>query len=308
VPRLVPAFDLSFPSLSTHPDLPDRVAVALDEAGLAAVHEAGTDGEPVWRVFLTDPAQTDRVAAQLREAFAADGCHVVVLEVEDEDWAARTQAHLTHVRVGRLVVAPPWDVPAGLPHDTQLIVIPPSMGFGTGHHETTRLCLKLLQQLDLRKKRVVDIGTGSGVLAIAAVLLGAGSVEGIDCDEDALTSARQSVAVNGLTGRIRLRAADIHSDRTAAADVVTANLTGALLVAVAPALAALTDGGGSLILSGFQPIEAASVVDAFAPFARVESLIVDGDWHAAHLLRRGAERQMRTRDVPPYDGPTEGAR
>jgi ribosomal protein L11 methyltransferase len=285
VPRLVSALELSFPPLSTHPDLPDRVALVLDDVGLAAVHEGGSDDEPVWRVFLTDPAQTDRVGAQLRDEFAADGCRVAGVEIEDEDWAARTQAHLTHVRVGRLVVAPPWDIPQALSHDTQLIVIPPSMGFGTGHHETTRLCLKLLQELDLRKKRVVDVGTGSGVLAIAAVLLGAGSVEGIDHDEDALISARQSVAVNGLTGRIRLRAADIRSDRTAAADVVTANLTGALLVAVAPALASLTDGRGSLILSGFQPPEAASVLDAFAPFARAESLILDGEWHAAHLLR-----------------------
>jgi len=285
VPRLVPALELFFPPLSTHPDLTDRVAVALDAAGLAAVHEAGSDAEPLWRVFLADPARTGGVAAQLRDEFAADGCRVEVVEIEDVDWAARSQAHLTHVRVGRLVVAPPWDIPPGLPHDTQLIVIPPSMGFGTGHHETTRLCLALLQDLDLRSKRVVDVGTGSGVLAIAAVLLGAGSVEGIDFDEDALSSARQSVAVNGLDGRIRLRAADIRSDRTAVADVVTANLTGALLVAVAPALASLADGGGSLILSGFQPPEAASVLDAFAPFASVVSLIVDGDWHAAHLLR-----------------------
>jgi len=285
VPRLVPALELFFPPLSTHPDLPDRVAVALDGAGLAAVHEAGSDAEPLWRVFLTDPAGTSRVAAQLQDEFAADGCRVTQVEIEDEDWAARSQANLTHVRVGRLVVAPPWDIPPGLPHDTHLIVIPPSMGFGTGHHETTRLCLRLLQDLDLRGKRLVDVGTGSGVLAIAAVLLGAGSVEGIDYDEDALTSARESVAVNGLSGRIRLRAADIRSDRTAAADVVTANLTGALLVAVAPELASMADAGGSLILSGFQPPEAASVVDAFAPFATVASLIVDGEWHAAHLLR-----------------------
>ncbi len=285
MPRHVPALELFFPSLSTQPDLPDRVAAALDDAGLAAVHEAGSDAEPLWRVFLTDPSRTTAVAAQLLDEFAADGCRVAVVEIEDVDWAARSQAHLTHVRVGRLVVAPPWDVPQKLSHDTQLIVIPPSMGFGTGHHETTRLCLTLLQDVDLRGKRVVDVGTGSGVLAIAAVLLGAGNVEGIDYDEDALTSAHHSVAVNGLNGRIRLRAADIRTDQTAAADVVTANLTGALLVAVAPALASLADVAGSLILSGFQPPDAASVLDAFAPFASVASLIVDGDWHAAHLIR-----------------------
>lgn len=287
--RFVPALELSFPPLSTHPDLTDRVAVVLDDAGLAAVHERGSDVEPLWRVFLADPSQTARVADRLREQFAADGCRVAVVEIEDEDWAARTQAHLRHVAVGRLVVAPPWDIPS-LSADRQLIVIPPSMGFGTGHHETTRLCLRLLQDLDLKRKRVVDVGTGSGVLAIAALLLGAADVEGIDHDEDALTSARQSVAVNGLTGRIRLRAADIRTARMAAADVVTANLTGALLVSVAPALASLADARGSLILSGFQPHEAEAVVEAFSPYASVASLVLDGEWHAAHLLRTSHRR------------------
>ncbi len=89
MPRLVPALELLFPPLSTHPDLPDRVAVALDGAGLAAVHEAGSDDEPLWRVFLTDPAGTSRVAAQLQDEFAADGCRVTLVEIEDEDWAAR---------------------------------------------------------------------------------------------------------------------------------------------------------------------------------------------------------------------------
>lgn len=285
MPRLVSALELSFPPIATHPDLTDRVAVALDDAGLAAVHERGPDVEPVWRVFLADPSQTVRVADQLRTRFAPDGCRVAVVEIEDEDWAARTQAHLRHVAVGGLVVAPPWDIPSPLSADRQLIVIPPSMGFGTGHHETTRLCLRVLQDLDLKRKRVVDVGTGSGVLAIAAFLLGATDVEGIDYDEDALTSARQSVAVNGLTGRIRLRAADIRTARMAAADVVTANLTGALLVSVAPALASIVDGGGSLILSGFQPHEAEAVVEAFSPYATVASIVLDGEWHAAHLLR-----------------------
>ena len=133
------------------------LAASLD--GLARVYQAQgrlSEAEPLWRVVLADPLQTDRVAGELRDRFAGDGCRVVVVEIEDEDWAARTQAHLTHIVVGRLVVAPPWDIPS-LPSDSQLIVIPPSMGFGTGHHETTRLCLRLLQELDLTRKRVVDV-------------------------------------------------------------------------------------------------------------------------------------------------------
>ena len=85
--------------------------------------------------------------------------------------------------------------------------------------------------LDLEGRRVVDLGTGSGVLAIAAHLLGAREVEGLDVDEDALVSARESLALNGLTGRVALRRADLRTDRIEPADVILASLTGALLVA-----------------------------------------------------------------------------
>jgi ribosomal protein L11 methyltransferase len=285
VPRQVHALDIHFPPLAPYPDLPDLVAAALDDSGVAAVHETGADDQPRWRVFVSDPSQLARIAAELNAGFAHQGCRADIVEIEDEDWASRTQAHLTHVTIDRLVVAPPWDVPPQISPDAHLIVIPPSMGFGTGHHETTRLCLRLLQQLDLRKKRVLDVGTGSGVLAIAALLLGAANVEGIDCDEDALASARQSLAVNGLTGRIRFRAGDFRVEQTAAADVVTANLTGGLLTAAAPALASLVPDGGTWILSGFQRHETPTVLEVFAPYARLQRQASEGDWDAVVLLR-----------------------
>jgi ribosomal protein L11 methyltransferase len=292
VPRLVSALALRFPSIQAHPDLPDRVTVALDEIGVAAVHELGSDDEPTWHVFLAN--QADLLAAQqrLQAQFASQGCRAEVVEIADEDWAARTQAHLTHVTVGRLVVAPPWDVPHRIPPDVHVIVIPPSMGFGTGHHETTRLCLRLLQQWPLDGKRVLDVGTGSGVLAIAARLLGAGDVEAIDYDEDAIVAARESLSINGMAGQVSVRTADLRADSLRPADVLIANLTGALLVDQAARLVDLTAEGGALILSGFQTSEGPDVLAAFAPLVSAvdQDRLREGEWEAVRLLRTPTSR------------------
>ena len=176
---------------------------------------------------FTTAAERDRAAAGLRAAIRRTS-RIEPLDVPDEDWAARSQASLRAVHVGRLIVAPPWDAPV-------TIVVQPSMGFGTGHHATTRLCLAALQQLDLRGSTVIDVGTGSGVLAIAASLLGAANVIGIDDDADAVSAARDNLALNPRA-RVTLQVGDLRQAAPANADVVLANLTGALLVSAADRL------------------------------------------------------------------------
>jgi ribosomal protein L11 methyltransferase len=285
VPRLVHALAFHFPPLLPGADLPGLVAAALDDLGPSAVHESGSDVEPTWRIFLADAARLDDSAADLSAAFGPAGCRVEIVAIEDEDWAARTQAHLTRITVGAITVAPPWDVPATVDPDRHLVVIPPSMGFGTGHHESTRLCLGLLQAVPVAGRRVLDIGTGSGVLAIAALRLGASDVEGVDSDEDAVRSARDSVSVNGLTGRLALRVADFRVEPLAPADIVIANLTGALLVASARILVGLTRPGGTLLLSGLQRHETDAVASTFAAFATETHRASEGDWDALGLLR-----------------------
>jgi ribosomal protein L11 methyltransferase len=283
VPGTIPCLDLHFPELADHPDLPDMVSVALDDLAPAAIHEAGDDAAPVWRVFLTDPARLDTATATLLARFAASGLRVSRLEVADEDWAARSQAHLTRVSVGRIAVAPPWD--AAAPADGVLVIIYPSTGFGTGHHQTTRLCLGLLQHLDVRGRRAVDLGTGSGVLALAAWRLGASDIEAIDYDEDAIANARENLRLNGAQTAITLRRADLRVEPIASADVVTANLTGAMLVTHASSIAALVRPGGALILSG---ILAAEVDEVRATFSLALTHVEDAgenEWRALRFVR-----------------------
>lgn len=241
-------------------DARDLASAALLEFDTAAIHEV-SDRE--WRAYFRSAADRDRAMEALRT-----WCEPTSLDVESEDWARRTQEHLRAVVVGDIIVAPPWDVPH-VGHQSRgtrqiVIVIEPSMGFGTAHHATTRLCLLALQEIDLRGRRVLDVGTGSGVLAIAAAKRGASHVVAVDNDPDALAAARDNLSRNGVD--VDLRAIDLQTERLPAADVVLANLTGAMLRRAASDLATVAR-GGTLILSGLLTEEADGVRAAFAPVA-----------------------------------------
>jgi ribosomal protein L11 methyltransferase len=276
-----PALDLQFLA-APGPDafLRERLYALLDDFEPTAIHE--DESGDAWRVFFGTTERRDAAALHLSAAVAPHLLRAAALDVPDEDWAKRSQRNLTAVRVDGLVVAPPWDVK----HDGPLIVIEPSTGFGTGHHATTRLCLRLMQQLDLRNARVIDVGTGSGVLALAAWKLGAADVVGVDNDEDALQNARANVARNGAGSRVQLLHSDLRTLQLSAADLVLANLTAAVLVREAATLLSLARRRGHLILSGFSPAHWVDIDPAFEDAPRVTEVVED-DWLA--VLRQPPE-------------------
>jgi ribosomal protein L11 methyltransferase len=235
-----------------------------------------------WRVFFTDAA--GRALAMRGIGAALPQLQLSSVDVPDEDWAARSQQALTAVTAGRYVVAPPWDIPeaAAGPAGRVLIVIEPSMGFGTGHHPTTRLCLRLLSGLDVSELRVLDIGTGSGVLAMAAALSGARDVVGIDIDRDAIDSATTSAAMNPLPPVVRFEVSDFRSAPPPPADLVIANLTGGMLRMTASLLVDLKRSGGTLIVSGFDHSEVDAVSAAFDGLTEIERL-EEASWMALRL-------------------------
>ncbi len=141
------------------------------------------------------------------------------------------------------------------------------------------LCLSLLQRIELFGRRVIDVGTGSGVLAIAAALLGASSVVALDEDPEALRNARENVARNNVATLVEVRETDLASYQGKSAGVVVANLTGAVIQRHAGRLARLVEPGGTLIVSGFSPSEAGDVARCLGRAAARE--IAEGDWAAA---------------------------
>jgi ribosomal protein L11 methyltransferase len=246
-------------------------AFLFDYSPTAMVDTSDTrpDNRRAWRVFFTTADARDVARAALTGSEWHERVDVGVIDVEDEGWAEKSQAELTAIEIGDMIVAPPWDLPRGeAAAGRMLIVIEPSMGFGTGHHQTTRLCLRALKEAGVRGKRVLDLGTGSGVLAIAAAKLGASSVLGVDDDPDAVDAARKNVTLNGLgpdagAPIVRIERADIRTAATEPAEIVLANLTGALLVRFAEGVMRLAAPGGLLILSGFTEDERFSVGHAF---------------------------------------------
>jgi ribosomal protein L11 methyltransferase len=266
--RTWPALEIGSPD--------DLVHAALLDFDVAAIDENASDR---WRVFFHTSSGRDRALDALRRQFSQ--ITLAAVDVADEDWAARSQANLKAVRVGQIVVAPPWDV--GAAGDATTIVIQPSMGFGTGHHATTRLCLAHLQAVDLRSRTAVDVGTGSGVLAITASRLGATHVLALDDDADAIQSARENVDLNPEAD-ITLGTVDFRKTTLRPFDVVLANLTGGLLSSAAPALLHLAAADGRLILSGFMEHEEVSVLNSFSS-CTIERRSQEEEWVCVTLLR-----------------------
>jgi len=172
------------------------------------------------------------------------------------------------------------------------------MGFGTGHHATTRLCIALLQRLDLSGRTVLDVGTGSSVLALTALALGARSVLAVDDDPDAIESARENVALNGGAVGLELRVGDFRGLQANRFDVVVANLTGGLLARSADVLAGAVASDGSLVISGVTLEEEAEVLRALAPRMAVVERLTEDEWVAA-LLRHHDSRPSSLRVPEP---------
>ncbi len=264
----------------------DRLIALLADYDLVAIHEDDTASPRTWTAHFGTPDARAAAAQAVGSITDIEPLRVELADVEDDDWARRTQADLPAIRVGRMIVAPPWDLPtADVAAGALLVEIEPSRGFGTGHHQSTRLCLVLLQSHQLDSRTVIDVGTGSGVLAIAAAKLGAAFVSAIDVDPDAVENARENIARNGVAATVDAHVRDLTEPGLPIADVVTANLTGTLLARHAGELGALVKIGGSLIVAGFTVDEKPLVLDAFeASFALTQSAEED-DWWAFVLTR-----------------------
>ena len=207
------------------------------------------------------------------------------LQVDEADWANAWKHHFKPLRVGRhLVIKPSWEQFNPNPGDV-VVEIDPGMAFGTGDHPTTMSCLLALEQTLRSGDRVVDLGTGSGVLAVAAAKLGAARVLALDTDSVAVAAAQENCIRNGVEDRVAVHAGSIDAAAVAAwgqADLLLANLTSPLHQQLAPALVGAVAHGGGIIASG---IGAPAIRRVTGAYRRAGA-------HAIHIRRYDAWRTL----------------
>jgi ribosomal protein L11 methyltransferase len=210
-----------------------------------------------------------------------------VRTVDDADWTDAWKRHYVPQRIGRVVIVPSWVSHEAAAGDA-VITLDPGMAFGTGLHPTTRACLDLLQRVEPMPARVLDVGCGSGILALAALRLGADSAIGYDTDQLAVDAARANAERNGLDGRLEVRQGSLPEGGQDRYPLVLANLVAALLVDLAPRLAAHLASGGVLVASGIIAERADEVIEGLgAAGLAVSERRDDGEWVALRLEAPG---------------------
>lgn len=247
-------------------DPEDFKEALLDKSGFGNIGDPPTDRCVKVSSYFPEE-EAEQKLAELKEMLSlyfGEAVAGLKIEVEDDtsgDWLSEWKKYYKPITAGRFVVLPAWE--SGSYGDNLVVKIDPSTAFGTGEHETTRLMLEYMSETDLRGKRVADVGTGSGILGIAAAKVGAESVFMCDIDNLALKSALSNAALNEVQDLVRVEHSDLLGALSNKIDTVLANLTADILIRLSSELSSVMKAGGELICSGIINKRAAEVEKAF---------------------------------------------
>lgn len=214
------------------------------------------------------------------------GC-IQCREVQDEDWAMSWKEFFHPVKVGeKVVIKPSWEEYLPLPEDL-VIELDPGMAFGTGTHHTTAMCVRCLEDLIKPGSAVFDIGTGSGVLAIAAAKLGAAKVQAVDLDPVAVRVAAENIAINQAESVVSVKQGDLLSGVEGKADIIIANIIADVIIRMLPDVCSRLNPNGQFCASGIIVERMADVTEAMLDQGLiVEKVVEEGGW-AAMVASRG---------------------
>jgi ribosomal protein L11 methyltransferase len=224
----------------------DRTSAPVGEVKVKAYAPAGAAGKKTAALVTAD-------MKRLRDADAArrfGSLNVELSQVSDTDWVNNWKQYYKPTRVGRhVVIVPAWEDYAAGPDDV-VVKVDPGAAFGSGTHETTRLCIEFIEELAGKNTRLLDIGTGSGILAVTALRLGAKSASGIDIDELAMDSAGENARLNGVEARFNVRLGNLADNVYGTYGLITANIVADAIIRLAPDVPRCLSIGGVFVASG----------------------------------------------------------
>lgn len=237
-------------------------------------------------VYIKQDTAAAEASAFLEERLNSENIEheITVIGVAEEDWANNWKQFYHTQRIGkRLVVSPSWENYE--PKDGDVLMrLDPGMAFGTGTHDTTRLCLELLEDCVTEKTRILDVGTGSGILSVGGVLLGAPSALGVDIDPVAVKVAKENAEINGVSGKTEFVCGDLTEKAHGQFEIVTANIVADVIIRLLSTVKNYLIKGGAFIISGIIDTRADEVEKACneAGF-ETEKRIEHGGWVAILL-------------------------
>jgi ribosomal protein L11 methyltransferase len=249
------------------------LSVSVEDADEGTAEERAIFGEPgasaeIWQrcevnALFDANADVRRIALDVASALEIEKLSFAVESVDDADWVRLTQSQFQPIVISpRIAIVPTWHEAPNQAPDAINIVLDPGAAFGTGSHPTTRLCLQWLEANLRAGETVLDYGTGSGILAIAAMKLGARSAIGVDIDPAAVEAAGYNAAQN----EVALTCATTEQAVDAVADITLANILANPLKVLAPLLAAHTRAGGRVVLAGLLDEQAEELIAIYAPY------------------------------------------
>jgi ribosomal protein L11 methyltransferase len=268
------------------PDAEEAAADILRRFAPRGVAIEATGESVVVKAWLPDDSAVAAQRRAVRRALASLQATLRTRWLQEEDWAEAWKAFFPVLHVSRrLVICPAWRSYRARRGEA-VIRLDPGMAFGTGQHPTTLMCLRALEETLQPGAAVLDLGTGSGVLALAAARFGAADVLALDTDPLAVRAARENVGLNGLEALVRVEEGTLQAG-TGPFDVVVANISAATIVELALAMTASLKAGGVFIAGGFSEARSEEVAAALrAAGLVVERTLSDGDWRT-HVGRRG---------------------
>jgi ribosomal protein L11 methyltransferase len=270
--------DLCF-AVPADQDLRDAIPALLSAAGFTGF----ADDEKGFHSYIPKKLYDEQARIAVDNLLAAQNesgfSLLSVEEIENRNWNAEWEATIQPLRISdRIIIAPSWHSVSLLPGEIA-ITIDPKMSFGTGYHESTRLMIRLIEQTVHSGDTVLDVGTGTGVLAIVAVKLGARSAVAVDVDEWTAVNGKENVERNGLTGTIDIRHGSLEIVPETRFDLVLANIQRNVILDLLPSMLSKMSPNGTLLLSGLMLSDREAIVTALREAQLTTDIVLqENEW------------------------------